>query len=93
MRVSWRLGAVCLVPIALLEGSSVSIVKIKLISFVPHVLAERELGVSTVLLVSCYSAVALPGARYAAHAQYTVSTCEQAQRSNSSLIDKGDKVV
>ena len=29
MGVSWRLGAVCLVPIALLEGSSVSIVKIK----------------------------------------------------------------
>ena len=29
MGVSWRLGAVCLVPIALLEGSSVCIVKIK----------------------------------------------------------------
>ena len=39
MRVSWRLGAVCLVPIALLEGSSVSIVKIELISFVIHALA------------------------------------------------------
>ena len=29
MGVSWRLDAVCLVPIALLEGSSVCIVKIK----------------------------------------------------------------
>ena len=56
---------------------------------------ERELSVSTVLLVSCYSAAALPGARYAAHAQYTVSMCgrDQTQRSNGSLIDKGDKVV
>ena len=39
MRVSWRLGAVCLVPVALLEGSLVSTVKIKLISFVLHALA------------------------------------------------------
>ena len=39
MRVSWRLGAVCLVPVALLEGSSMSTVKIELISFVPHAFA------------------------------------------------------
>ena len=39
MEVSWRLITVCLVSIALLEGSLLSIVKIKLISFVPHALA------------------------------------------------------
>ena len=51
---------------------------------------ERKLGVSTVLLVSCYSAVALPGARYAAHAQYTVSMRGRTQRSNGSSIGEGD---
>ena len=50
-------------------------------------LLERKLGVLTVLLVSCYIAVALPGARYAAHAQYTVSTHGrgQTQRSKGKL--------
>ena len=52
---------------------------------------ELRLGISPVLLVSCYSAVALPG-RYAAHAQYTVSMCGrgQTQRSNGSSMDEGD---
>ena len=53
---------------------------------------EHKLGIPTVLLVSCYSAVALPGARYAVHAQYTVSMRGrgQTQRSNGRSIGEGD---